>query len=41
MYSLIVDKTIIPISDKSIYIKMADIPLVIKYLINEHLHAQK
>jgi hypothetical protein len=41
IYSLIVDKTIIPVSDKSIYIKMADIPLVIKYLITEHINAQK
>ena len=41
IYSLIVDKTIIPVSDKSIYIKMADIPLVIKYLIIEHINAQK
>ena len=41
IYSLIVDKTIIPVSDKSIYIKMADIPLVIKYLIAEHINAQK
>jgi hypothetical protein len=41
IYNLIVDKTIIPVSDKSIYIKMADIPLVIKYLITEHINAQK
>jgi hypothetical protein len=41
IYSLIVDKTIIPVSDKSIYIKMADIPLVIKYLITEHINSQK
>ena len=41
IYSLIVDKTIVPISDKSIYIRLADIPLVIKYLITEHINAQK
>lgn len=37
IYSLIVDKTIHPISEKVIYMKIIDIPLAIKYLIDEHI----
>jgi hypothetical protein len=37
IYSLIVDRTIIPVNEKSIYIKLNDIPLAIKYLIEQHL----
>ena len=41
VYSLIVDKNINPVSEKSIYIKLIDIPLAIKYLIDEHLKIKK
>ena len=37
IYSLIVDKTIIPTDDRTIYMRMIDMPLAIKYLIDEHL----
>ena len=37
IYSLIVDKTIIPTDDRVIYMRMIDMPLAIKYLINEHI----
>jgi hypothetical protein len=37
IYSLIVDKTIIPTDDRVIYMRIVDIPLAIRYLINEHL----
>ena len=37
IYNLIIDKSIIPISEKVIYLKIADIPIAIKYLIDEHL----
>ncbi len=37
IYSLIIDKTIIPIDERVIYMRIVDVPLAIKYLINEHL----
>jgi len=37
IYNLIIDKTIQPINEKVIYLKIADIPTAIKYLIDEHL----
>jgi len=37
IYSLIIDKTIIPIDERVIYMRIIDVPLAIKYLINEHL----
>ena len=37
IYSLIVDKTIIPTDDRVIYMRIIDMPLAIRYLINEHL----
>jgi hypothetical protein len=37
IYSLIVDKTITPTDDRVIYMRIIDMPLAIRYLINEHL----
>ena len=37
IYNLIVDKTIVPIDERVIYMRIVDIPLAIKYLINQHL----
>ncbi len=37
IYNLIIDSTITPIGEKSIYMRIVDIPLAIKYLIDEHL----
>jgi len=37
VYNIIVDSTITPIGEKSIYMRIKDIPQAIKYLIEEHL----
>ena len=37
IYSLIVDKSIVPTDDRVIYMRIIDMPLAIRYLINEHL----
>jgi hypothetical protein len=37
IYSLIIDKSITPIDDRVIYMRIIDMPLAIRYLINEHL----
>lgn len=37
IYNLIIDKKITPINEKVIYLKLSDVPLAIKYLIDEHI----
>ena len=37
IYNLIIDKKIIPINDKVIYLKFSNVPIAIKYLIEEHI----
>jgi hypothetical protein len=37
IYNIIVDSTITPIGEKSIYMRIIDVPLAIRYLIDEHL----
>jgi hypothetical protein len=37
IYNIIVDSTIAPVGDKSIYMRIKDVPQAIKYLIDEHL----
>lgn len=37
IYNLIIDKKIIPINEKVIYLKLSDVPIAIKYLIEEHI----
>ena len=41
IYNVIVDSTISPIGEKSIYMRIKDIPQAIKYLIDEHLKIKK
>ena len=37
IYNLIIDKKIIPINEKNIYLKLSDVPTAIQYLIQEHI----
>jgi hypothetical protein len=37
VYNVIVDSSITPIGEKSIYMRILDVPLAIRYLIDEHL----
>jgi hypothetical protein len=37
VYNLIIDSSITPIGEKSIYMRILDVPLAIRYLIDEHL----
>jgi len=37
IYNIIVDSSILPVGEKSIYMRIKDIPQAIKYLIDEHL----
>jgi len=37
IYNLIIDKKIVPINEKVIYFKLSEVPMAIKYLIEEHI----